>query len=113
MRLMSQVDPEWACLQALHFDSVSVLTSAEIRPTKNILPEPLTAHLRCIVPSPDNVRDNRAAGDVVIVGADKIAKLSAETFIGPCPSGFVFIALLSTVCRGNGIADSILMPGPW
>ena len=27
----------------------------------------------------DNVRDNRAAGDVVIVGADIIAKLSAET----------------------------------
>ena len=27
----------------------------------------------------DNVRDNRAAGDVVFVGADIIAKLSAET----------------------------------
>ena len=29
----------------------------------------------------DNVRDNRAAGDVVFVGADKIAKLSAETSV--------------------------------
>ena len=27
----------------------------------------------------DNVGDNRAAGDIVFVGADKIAKLSAET----------------------------------
>ena len=34
----------------------------------------------------DKVRDNRAAGDVVIVGADKIAKLSAETSENRAPA---------------------------
>ena len=34
----------------------------------------------------DNVRDNRAAGDVEFVGADKIAKLSAETSLDPAPA---------------------------
>ena len=34
----------------------------------------------------DNVRDNRAAGDVEIVGADIIAKLSAETSLGRAPA---------------------------
>ena len=34
----------------------------------------------------DNVRDNRAAGDVEIVGADKIAKLSAETSSDRAPA---------------------------
>ena len=34
----------------------------------------------------DNARDNRAAGDVVIVGADIIAKLSAETSLDRAPA---------------------------
>ena len=34
----------------------------------------------------DNVRDNRAAGDVEIVGADKTAKLSAETSLDHAPA---------------------------
>ena len=34
----------------------------------------------------DNVRDNRAVGDVEIVGADKIAKLSAETSLDRAPA---------------------------
>ena len=34
----------------------------------------------------DNVRDNRAAGDVVFVGADIIAKLSAESSLDRAPA---------------------------
>ena len=34
----------------------------------------------------DNVRDNRAAGDFEFVGADKIAKLSAETSLDRAPA---------------------------
>ena len=37
-------------------------------------------------PSDDNVRDNRAAGDVEFVGADTIAKLSAETSLDRAPA---------------------------
>ena len=40
----------------------------------------------CRIAEADNVRDNRAAGDVVIVGADIIAKLSAETSLDRAPA---------------------------
>ena len=45
----------------------------------------------------NDVRDNRAAGDVVFVGADTMAIAIRGDLRGPGPSGFVFIALLSRV----------------
>ena len=50
----------------------------------------------------NNVRDIRAAGDVEFVGADTMATAIRGDLIGPCPSGFVIIALL---CSTDSVKD--------
>ena len=50
------------------------------------MPNCLIAMLPILKLKRDNVRVHRAAGDGEIVGADKIAKLSAETSYGRSPA---------------------------
>ena len=77
--------PIYSALNALEYDKASVVLPEPLGPATINISGAVSSMIRYFLKA-NNVRDNRAAGDVDTVEAEKIAKLSAETSLDNAPA---------------------------